>query len=271
MNDRIKRYIPPVVLDNYGALKSQFTYYKHKKYINNNRRFKNIATEKKLLLIGNGPSLNNIDLSKLDYMDKYVCNDFYVHKDFNDLNVKYYFNMDPREVWVENIVKHVSVERLNEINFFLPLSHYELISRLGDRLKNKNYLLQGGSDYYRYKHYLELHKPILNVMNILQALLLTANYMGYRDVFLAGFDFSFLAYKAKNEIEHFHGGDSRAFQPIEETGAYKRMTGSVNKIFTALEYLKICTNMNVYNLSYEDSFLDIYDKFNVEKLYAEGI
>ena len=75
--------------------------------------------------------------------------------------------------------------------------------------------------------------------NILQILLVTAHYMGYKNIYLVGFDYSFLAYKNKNQIPHFHGGDKRAYKPEVEKKSYTRVTCNVCKLLNSLIKLNI--------------------------------
>lgn len=269
MKETLKRTLPPIVTEQIPIFKTYIRYLKYKDYFTSNSRFKNCEAGKDLVIVGNGPSLKKVDLKKLNHMDMFVANDFYVHEDFNELNIKYYFNMDPREIWFENIFKSVPKEKLGNIEFFLSFSHIDRIKKLGDGLKNKNYIIHGGSAYQNYGKYLNIHRPTLGIINILQILLVTASYMGYKNNYLVGFDYSFLAYKNKNQIPHFHNSDKRAYKPEVEESSYTRVTCNACKLFLSLQNLTrfLNKNMNIFNATQEDSYLDFFKEIELKKLY----
>ena len=269
MKESLKRILPPIVTEQIPILKTYIKYMTNKDYFTSNSRFKNCESGKDLVIVGNGPSLKKVDLKKLNHMDMFVVNDFYVHEDFNELNIKYYFNMDPREIWFENIVKSVPNDKLNNIEFFLSFSHIERIKKMGDVLKNKNYIIHGGSTYQNYEKYLDIHRPTLGIINILQILLVTVHYMGYKNIYLVGFDYSFLAYKNKNQIPHFHNTDNRAYKPEIEENSYTRVTCNACKLFLSLqELVKVLDKkINIFNATHEDSYLDIFREIGLERLY----
>lgn len=266
MKNIIKRYLPPVIIDNIHVIRGRIKYLNNKQYFDKNIKFYNANKDKDLLIIGNGPSLKDIDLSKFKHMDMFAANDFYVHKDFNSLDIKYYFNMDPRDVWFKGITKFIAQKKLDQMEFFFPFSHNGLIDKLGKNLKNKNYIISGGENYYRYNKFIELHKPTLRIINILQILLISANYMGYKNIYLVGFDYSFLAYKNKMQIPHFHDGNKCSFQPPLEKKSYGRMCRSVGQLFFALDELSKNINVNIFNLGYQSSYLDLFKSLDINEV-----
>ena len=267
MKNILKKFIPPIILDYRALIGSYFCYAKNYKKIVRNKKFLDINKGRDLLIIGNGPSLNKVDLQKLKHLDMFACNDFYLHDDFNELNIKYYFNLDPREIWFRNMSKNIKKEKLEKINFFFSLSHKNRIDEYGEFIKNKNYIIDNGKSYYSYSNFLQIDRPTLHILNILQILLITGNYMGYKNIYLVGFDYSFLAYRNKSQVEHFHKGNNQAFKSKEEENQYGRMACSVCTVFNALNHIKRAVISSIYNLSYEDSFLDIFESLDVKEIY----
>jgi hypothetical protein len=260
MKQQLKKWMPPIIVQNIGLFRAYIKYMKYKDLICKNKRFEGVGAGKKLLIIGNGPSLNGVDFDHFKSFDMFACNDFYVHPKFDQLNVKYYFNLDPREIWFNNIVDSLSQEKINSLEFFLPISHLQQIRQFGNGIPNKNYLIGGGERYDKYSRYMALDKPTLGVMNILQILIVGAYYMGYRDIYLAGFDYSFLAFRNKSMIPHFHKGDYRAFKAPAKNN-YTSNVCNACKSLTALSILSeilLEQQINIINVSHEDSFLDMF-------------
>ena len=205
------KLIPEFIIDYKNYYHHFFKTYNKKHLIKKNVELKNKYIDESVYLIGNGPCLNDYDLKLLQGKYLFVCNDFYLHDDFSCLKVGYYFNMDPTTHWIKNIVASVNKEKLDEINFIFPITHIKLF---GDKLKyfkNKYFISAGGTAFYNYGHYLNLHKQTLQVSNILQMYLVASWYFGFKEVNMIGFDFSFLSYKNKNQIPHFYGDNTLAF------------------------------------------------------------
>jgi len=266
----IKRYLPPIVTENVGLVRAHREYVKNKDVFRKNKELYLKHKGESLLIIGNGPSLKKVDLSRLNHLKIFACNDFYLHKDFKDIKVDYFFNLDPREVWFNNVLKTVDSKTLDSMRFILPFEKIEKCKEYLQEIKHQNYVIHGGSEYSRYTKYLDLSKPILGIINILQVFLIAARYMGFKNVYLVGFDYSFLAYKSKGAIPHFHEKDERAFRPKPEKGEYIRVTCNAGRLFRSLEHLlsSIEKDMNVYNANYEDCYLDLFEELSLESLYC---
>ena len=136
-------------------------------------------------------------------------------------------------------------------------------------LSNSYFIEHAGEAYYAYDNFLDLSRSTLRIVNILQVLLVSAIYMGFKNIYLAGFDYNFLSYKKKSDIQHFHDNDTRAFKPPYESRSYARVTCNLCLILNALDHLERLTSdrATIYNISHEDSYLDLFTPLNAADLY----
>ena len=271
MKKIIKQLLPPIIYDQLPIYKTYFNYLLNRKLFASNIKFKNQKIGKDLLVIGNGPSLNKINLLLLNDMDMFALNDFYLHEQFNELNVKYYFHMDPTPKWFKYIKKSISQSKLDSLEFFLPFSHYDLIKRSGRELKNKNIIINGGKTYERFKYFIDIHKPTLLICNGLQMLLVTALYMGYKNIYLAGFDFDFLTYKKRYELPHFFNNKDERVNVSTSKNSYATTVCNSGITLKSLESLRDVSeqkNVKIYNLNNPNSFLDMFIYTEMKKLYV---
>ena len=251
--------IPPLLAEYLPVWKTRCKNVFQSPPLSHNKKFRGVGSGRSVLILGNAPSLNNFPLDSVQKdMDIFACNDFFLHESFDRIMPSYYFNMDPRSIWFENLRKNVSPESLARIEFFLPFSRFNVVNKLGAYIPNVNYIQHAGSAYRNYSSFMSLSSLTLEIKNVLQILLLAAHYMQYDKAYLLGFDYSFLAFKNKHFIPHFHNSDPRAFKPALEEKVYTRMVCNVCKVLTALQYLQPALTLSVYNVGYETSFLDLF-------------
>lgn len=268
----LKELLPPILTEHVPIAKAYFSYMKNSSIIKKNKKFKDIHKSKTVIIIGNGPSLNRINLLALNKYEMFALNDLYLHKDFNNIKIRYYFNMDPREVWFENFKKSVPKETIHSTEFFFPFSQFDRIKKLGSLFTNKNYIISGGQRYNALRKYTDLSLPVLHISNGLQIMLLTAFYMGFTRIYLVGFDYDFLSYKRKFEMPHFHGvDDKRAFVPNENNQNFSVSVSNVGKTLMSLEIISEVLNeggAKVSILNNKESFLDMFSHTEWPEVYA---
>src|SRR3989338_8496092 len=65
-------------------------YDRYKKILSLNVKIKNTKTGKRCFIMGNGPSLKDIDLTDFRNEETFVVNTFWNHERYKDINPKYY-------------------------------------------------------------------------------------------------------------------------------------------------------------------------------------
>jgi hypothetical protein len=103
-----------------------------KKIIEKNLKFKDIHKGQSCYLFGNGSSLKYFDFKSFNDKDAIGCGALFLHKDFNLLNIKYYFEGHPffyypywinpysRKIQMNPMGKFFKKRQLNN-NFFVVL------------------------------------------------------------------------------------------------------------------------------------------------------
>lgn len=149
--------------------------------------YKNIHSNQRCFIIGNGPSLNNLDLSKLKDEITFGVNAIYT----NYLNMGFY----PTYYVLED--RLVAEDRADEIN-----QYKESIKFIGNHLSyciqsdEKTIWLNTIMDYRNYPNFPKFSKNILRKVwvggTVTYQCLQLAYYMGFHEVYLIGFDHYYL-------------------------------------------------------------------------------
>ena len=131
-----------------------------KKLITDNAKYKNKYKGKKCFIIGNGPSVNNMDFDWLNKELVITVNEMFRHKKFNQLNSNFHFIADP--VYLQLNKRNAGdAEIINKIHFladsnttlFFPIQGAKLVRQYGWHKKlNIQYF---SSRLYYYDNYKE--------------------------------------------------------------------------------------------------------------------
>lgn len=162
-------------------------------YICKNKKFKNINNGKRCFIIGNGPSLNNIDLKALKNEDVITVNNINKVKDYEQLNIKYHLWSDPDyfngKYDINETLKNFKKMFDNkEITFFVPLYARDFFNNYEFDTNRVNYflnrvILDDKSDVLTI-----LTEPINMFRSVVQYAVVIAIYMGYKEIYLLGCD-----------------------------------------------------------------------------------
>jgi len=260
----VKDWIPPAVMSQLTRVQIARLTMRNRAILRCNKRFLGVCEDKDVYIIGNGPSLSGIDLQALEGKPLFVCNDFYLHNDTANLNLQYYFNLDPRELWYEKIQQYMDKKQLSNMNFFFPIRSQGQAARLfRPNIENTYFIGHHGSIYESYGKYLDLSRTTLKIINILQVMLLMANYMRFKNAYLLGFDLNFLAYKTKADVKHFYDSRDVSQVPAVQPNQYGRVAFNTYQLFNALRALRDEVTMNIYN-SNPESYLDMFEYRGLE-------
>ena len=188
--------------------KNRALYSLSRRIIQRNHRFKNLHSGKSCYFFGNAKSLKYYDLNNFKDKISFGCNSLFLHKDFSNLGVSYYYNGDPlffypywRNFYTLRIEKNLlgslyakKIKENNQINYFINVSDYPNI-----RGKNIFYVHHFGKNFTTYQD-CSLDGVFNANQSALSAMLGMAIFLGFEDVTLVGFD-HLLKPKAS---EHFY-------------------------------------------------------------------
>jgi hypothetical protein len=210
LKEIMKKYTPDIFKTIVIHIYVRYLYYfKYKKILSENRKLKNKYQGKRCFLIGNGPSLNQMDLIKLRNEYTFVFNFFYLHKDFNKIKPKFYCLMEP----LKNLTKY----NVN-INKFFPeinKAFKNIDVKMFFRVDIKRYIESNKLFLNKNIHYLLADRGILKTLIInddiskyysfadasINNAICIAVYLGFSEIYLVGCDYDIILCK---DIKHFY-------------------------------------------------------------------
>lgn len=171
-------------------------YPKYKKILNKNRTLKNLHKGETCFIVGNGPSVNDLDTSLLVGQDILTVNGMVESPLFDQLSPKFYCLID------RNVFKKYSVQIKNKINenpYTTFILHRKLRNEVGDL--NNVFYVYGTKLPVSKKLNIDLAANFNAYINIVPNCIAIAIYLGYKEIVLLGCDFNFFAV---NKNLHFY-------------------------------------------------------------------
>ena len=212
----------------YITLKNKILSTISKKILGRNKKFKGLHQGDSCYLFGNGSSLKYFDLKKFDDKISIVCNGLFLHQDFRNLNVKYYYHCHPffsYPYWVNPYSKKFVKNAL----WSIYKEKIKLNSHLAYFINLSSYFGLNGHNIYYIHHF---NKPFEGYdadtcradsyftcsTSSLGGMIGLAIYMGFKDITLLGCDNSFYPQRGG----HFYelGGRPDAYGPRPSNEIY---------------------------------------------------
>lgn len=166
-------------------------------------RFRDCHEGEDCFIIGNGPSLNEMDLEPLRRHHTFGLNKIYLMEDRGvDLNLSYLVSVNP-------LVVEQSADRFESMNCDIFLSYSAAHDQVRP-LDHVNYIYSRGAPYtFRGNLSQRIHEGHTVTFVAMQI----AYFMGFRRVFLIGVDHSFQAEGDPNEKQRMENEDVNHFDP----------------------------------------------------------
>jgi hypothetical protein len=187
-----------IYLNYYGDPKYREWYFKHSKRL---LKFKDIHKGEGCFIIGNGPSLNKMDLSPLKNYHTFGLNKIYLIFDRVDLNLSYHVAVNP-------LVIEQSVQEFESLSCPSFLSYRDACNVIRP-LKHIYFLFTRG--YHSFKA--NLLEEISDGYTVTYVAMQIAYYMGFSKLFLIGVDHNFNSPGNPNEKQFLQGNDTNHFDP----------------------------------------------------------
>ena len=188
---------------NSTAWKEGVTYLKWKrKYAKELRKYKDLHKGEDCFIIGNGPSLNKMDLSPLAEYHTFGLNKIFLIFEKYDLNLSYLVATNP-------LVIEQSKEVYEKgLGFPLFLSHTASEGVVADRKH-----IERLHTLNLWSFYSDITQPICEGNTVTYVAMQLAFFMGFKRVFLIGVDHSFKQSGASHETQVYNGDDENHFHP----------------------------------------------------------
>lgn len=169
-----------------------------KALLDRNLRFKNIHKGHRCFILGNGPSLNDEDLSCLEKEYVFTVNQIARHKDFKKVNSNYHFWADPVFFKVDNN-KPGDMEMLESMRMvnmdgnvpqcFFPIEQVGFIKQYNlDNDISANYFATGLQTYEGFDETIDYTKFVPEFGTVVMWCITMAVYMGFSEIYLLGCD-----------------------------------------------------------------------------------
>ncbi len=156
----------------------------------------------KCFIIGNGPSLNKMDLTQLKDCICFGLNKIYLHPQIEQIQIDYHVTVNP-------LVISQSLDQFNKLNCPSFVS-YRACDGAIPPLPNIFYLLTtGGPQRFSFNPY----DTISEGATVTYVALQLAHFMGFTEVYLIGVDHYFVAQGEPNEKQLMKGPDINHFHP----------------------------------------------------------
>ena len=238
------------------------------------RKFHNIHnSSERCFIIGNGPSINEMDLTLLKNEFTFVTNWFLLHKQYRDIRPDYYCISDSRVFCNKDAVSTLK----NNINItgsspkkFFPLSSRKIINNM-EPLGGKTawYL-----DYVLYPIWesrevsLEIHNKVYTGDTIIIDFCLPiAYYMGFKEIYLIGCDCSLGDQGSENKDQkHFY--KESGHKSKQQSNRYLKEEWLKN-VLISYETIKIIFESNgrkIYNAGYGGK-LEVFDRVDYDSFF----
>ena len=188
--------------DKPGKLQEAFRYLQwRRKYAPQLRQFHNKHKGQDCFIMGNGPSLNKMDLAPLANYHTFGLNKIYLIRDKVDLNLSYLVSTNP--LVVEQA--HAEFEQM-DCPVFLSYTAAQGV------VADKPHIFRMHT-LNTWSFYEDLAQPICEGNTVTYVALQIAYYMGFERVFLIGVDHSFKQSGEAHETQVFQGEDVNHFHP----------------------------------------------------------
>lgn len=229
------------------------------RYSRNLEKYKNIHKGKTCFIIGNGPSLNKMDLKPLAKYYTFGLNKIYLIEDRVDLNLSYL-------VAVNVDVLQQSVEKYNSLNIPMFLSYTNSKSL---KLKNEkiNYIFStGGTTFSK-----DITNKISEGATVTFVAMQIAYYMGFEKVFLIGVDHNFKVEGKPYEIQKLKGEDINHFDVNYFKGQQWGLPNLVDseKSFKNAKSVYELEGRSIFDATI-DGKLKVYKKISFEQALKES-
>lgn len=177
-------------------------YYNHRERL---EQFKDIHKGESCFIIGNGPSLNKMDLTLLNGHYLFGLNKIYLLFDRVKLNLSYH-------VAVNDLVIQQSIDEFKQLDCPSFLSYIPALDNVHDY--KHIYWIETGKNYgVPFSFCSNLFDPIHEGHTVTYVAMEIAFYMGFNNVFLVGVDHNFIVQGKPNEQQFLEGEDQNHFDP----------------------------------------------------------
>lgn len=225
-------------------------------------------------IVGNGPSVKQQDLTLLRGETTFVMNSFFLHADYERIRPTFHCAVDPVAVagtesnlsWLRDFERHGG-----DTTLLFSIEGHELFRRHGlFANRNVHFILHSDQGCDTGRIHCDLTRPLPGVACVTLSCILTACYMGFREVYLLGCDHDWLG--TPSMVNHFydknpHYSESIAMYPYE---TLLETTLSLWRSYRRVREFALGRGTRIYNAT-RGGFLDVFPRVEYESLVSAGV
>ena len=203
LNKLTKSYLINSLVDVHDLL---FTHPDLKKNVELKDKYNN----ERIFILGSGSSILLYDLKVLKNEFVMTQNSFHMHEDIYDIEpnfhcvVPYYQSEKEHSIWVEYI-NDMKI-RMPDSLFIWGLNTKSLIDKYHEDLRDKSYYLRTRYNLLTLnKAKVNISKTIMNIPTVLTQCLSVAIYLGFKEIYLLGFDLDQICHTNDRTFGRFYG------------------------------------------------------------------
>lgn len=208
--------------------------------------FKDKYKGNRCFIIGNGPSLKELDLSLLSNEYTFTVNQLPKSSQFESIRSNFHFWSDVRffDIDANNSGDLALIETMKKVNtnsnkpcVFYELRAKEMVEKYQlDKILDIHYFsaIQFTKERYLKKDKIDFTKTVCNWPTVIQIVITAAIYMGFTEIYLLGLDCTGFINIAETKMKDYSNGIKYAFDVTEDDK--KRMERS-NSIYSMRQEL----------------------------------
>ena len=276
-NKLTKSYLINSLVDVHDLL---FTHPDLKKNIELKDKYNN----ERIFILGSGSSILLYDLKVLSNECVMTQNSFHMHNDISDINptfhcvVPYYQSDKEHSIWVDYI-NDMKV-RMPDSLFIWGLNTKSLIDKFHEDLRDKSYYLRTRYNLLTLnKAKVNISKTIMTIPTVLTQCLTVAIYLGFKEIYLLGFDLDQICHTNDQTYGRFYGMSKITETEFEKDANQKLDVETtdgwytwwlMNKQFFLIKHFADQNNINIVNGT-KGGILSYFKREPIENIIGQKI
>ncbi len=178
--------------------------------LRNNIELKDKYKNERLFILGSGSSILHYDLKVLKNEYVMTQNSFYMHNDISKIDPNYhcvipYYQSDKEySIWI-NYIAEMKDSMPNSL-FIWGLNTRSLIEKHHKDISDRSYYIRTKYNLLTLnKAKVNISKTIMNIPTVLTQCLTVAMYMGFKEIYLLGFDLDQICHTKDQTYGRFYG------------------------------------------------------------------
>ena len=277
LNKTLKSYLINSLVDVHDLL---FTHHDLKKNIELKDKYNN----KRIFILGSGSSILHYDLKVLKNEFVMTQNSFHMHEDIYDIEpnfhcvVPYYQSEKEYSTWIEYIGD--MKEKMPSTSFIWGLNTKSLIDNHHPELIKQSYYVRTKYDLLTLKKAkVNISKTIMNIPSVLTQCLTVAIYLGFKEIYLLGFDLDQICHTNDRTFGRFYGmskiTDTKFEEDTEKISDEETTDGwytwwLMNKQFFLIKLFADQNNINIINGT-QGGILSYFKREPIENIVGQEI